>query len=92
MKEKLVYIFIIIALLVAINHTQKKAEYYKESATIYRKNQNSLNTQLRRIYNEKNLLQKQNEELEKHATKDIQSFNWHTDISNTSVIKRLRQN
>ena len=92
MKERITYVAIITALILTINHFQKQTEYYKETASQYRQNQNILNTQLRRIYHEKNMLQKQNEKLEKSANEDIKIFDWYRDISITSVIKRLRQN
>lgn len=43
-------------------------------------------------YEQKIELAKRNEELEQEAKKDTSCFTWNTDISNSPVIQRLRQN
>ena len=43
-------------------------------------------------YADKIELAKRNEELEQEAQKDTSCFTWNTDISNSPIIKRLRQN
>ena len=65
----------------------------KEKNTLienYQRNQNILTKKIKDIYNEKNILLQQNQELSKASQKD--SFNWNEDISSSNVIKCLQKN
>ena len=92
MKFNLFLISIIIILSSGIKYYHKKAEDTIQLNKKYQLSQNQLVTQLRRIHNEKIILQQQKTTLETCALKDKLVFDWHIDISNTSVIKQLQAN
>ena len=92
MKFNLFLISIIIFFASAIKYYHKKADEATQLNKKYQLSQNQLVTQLRRIHNEKIILQQQKTTLETCALKDKIIFDWHIDISNTSVIKQLQAN
>ncbi len=74
------------------------ALYYREDAatarlmmTQYKQNQEILFQNLQRSYHEKQELEDKNEALEQAASKETISFDWHADISNSTVIKQLQK-
>jgi hypothetical protein len=92
MKFNLFLISVIIILACGIKYYHKKADETDQLNKKYQQSQNQLAIQLRRIHNEKIILQQQKTTLETCAIKDKPIFNWHIDISNTSVIKQLQTN
>ena len=87
MKFNLFLISVIIILACGIKYYHKKADETDQLNKKYQQSQNQLAIQLRRIHNEKIILQQQKTTLETCAIKDKPIFNWHIDISNSSVIK-----
>ena len=90
MKLNLIFITIILVLLFFLKTTTITLKQEKDKILFYQKNQTRLENQIRRIYDEKLKIETENQELKKISSKD--TFNWHQDISNTLVIKRLQQN
>ena len=89
MKLNIVFIFIIIILLFYLKITNLYLEQEKNKSLLFKQNQNKLQTTIQRIQNDKLKLEKINNELKTLSKKD--TFNWHQDISNTYVIKRLQK-
>ena len=89
MKLNIVFIFIIIILLFYLKITNLYLEQEKNKSILFKQNQNKLQTTIQRIQNDKLKLEKINNELKTLSKKD--TFNWHQDISNTYVIKRLQK-
>ena len=92
MKFNLFLISIIIILSLGIKHYHQKLDTAISLNQKYQKSQNQLVTTIRRIHNEKIILQQQKTTLETCAIKDKPIFDWHIDISNTAVIKQLQAN
>ncbi len=92
MKFNLFLISIIIILSCGIKYYHKKADETDQLNKKYQQSQNQLAIQLRRIHNEKIILQQQKTTLETCAIKDKPIFDWHADISHTSVIMQLQAN
>ena len=69
-----------------------KATQATLQAKQYQQSQNQLITDIRRLHNEKIILQQQKTTLKACALKDKPIFDWHADISHTSVIKQLQAN
>ena len=86
MKFNLFLISIIIILSLGIKHYHQKLDTAISLNQKYQKSQNQLVTTIRRIHNEKIILQQQKTALETRAIKDKPIFDWHIDISNTAVI------
>ena len=90
MKLNLIFITIILVLLFFLKTTTITLKQEKDKILFYQKNQTRLENQIRRIYDEKLKIETKNQALKKLSSKD--TLNWHQDISNTLVIKRLQQN
>jgi len=69
----------------------KEAADQRRQKEVYRQNNEVLITNIRRIYDEKEKLVKENENLSQAAEEDKAVFDWHADISRSAVIKRLRE-
>ncbi len=89
MKLNLIFIIIILILLFLLKITNLTLKHEQSKATFYQQNQKQLQTEFQRIKNDKLKLEEINRELKILSEKD--SFNWHQDISNTNVIKRLQK-
>lgn len=72
-------------------YNSKEAADQRRQKEAYRQNNEVLIKNIRRIYDEKEKLIKENENLSLAAEEDKEVFNWHADISNSAVIRRLRQ-
>lgn len=92
MKLNLVLIITLATVLIILQYYHYELNNTKQKINIYQKNQNQLIANIRRIYHEKTILQQEKIALEELALKDKSLFDWHIDISNTSVIKRLQAN
>ena len=92
MKFNLFLISIIIILCLGIKHYQQRLNTAIRLNQKYQKSQNQLVTTLRRIHNEKIILQQQKTTLKACSIKDKPIFDWYIDISDTAVIKQLQAN
>ena len=90
MKLNIILFFICAFLIYVITQYQELITQKEHQIKIQQNNQTLLTQQIRKIYNEKIILEQENEELVKTSKTD--SFNWYQDISNTNVIKRLQKN
>lgn len=90
MKLNLILLFVIILQLFITKHLQTKLSNQEDLTSFYKQNKNILLNKIRSIYDEKILLENENQELQKLSQQD--TFNWHQDISNTSVIRKLQKN
>jgi len=72
-------------------HNLREAADQRRQKEAYRQNNEVLISNIRRIYDEKEKLIKENESLSTAAEVDKAVFDWHADISRSAVIKRLRQ-
>ena len=92
MKFNLFLIAIILILAFGMRYYHTKANQATFQAKQYQLSQNKLITDIRRLHNEKIILQQQKTTLETCAIKDKPIFDWHADISHTSVIMQLQAN
>ena len=92
MKFNLFLITIILILALGLRYYHTKANQATFQAKQYQLSQNKLITDIRRLHNEKIILQQQKTTLETCAIKDKPIFDWHADISHTSVIMQLQAN
>lgn len=90
MKLNIILLFVCALLFYMIIQYQSLITQKEHQIKIQQNNQTLLTQQIRKIYNEKIILEQENEELVKASKND--SFNWYQDISNTRVIKRLQKN
>ena len=90
MKLNIILLFVCALLFYMIIQYQSLIIQKEHQIKIQQNNQTLLTQQIRKIYNEKIILEQENEELVKTSKND--SFNWYQDISNTRVIKRLQKN
>ena len=90
MKQGVILFIIFVSLVIGVRYYQIKADAEAEKADNYRKNNALLLNQIRRVYEEKVRLQRENEVLEELAKEENEVFDWHRDISNSAVIKRLQ--
>jgi len=92
MKAFLIKIAVLAGLVGLIVYYYQLAEERKRAMTEYRRDSNMLADRLKEVYQEKIELEEKNEILEKEAEKDRAVFDWYRDISNSAVVKRLREN
>lgn len=92
MKAFLIKITVLAGLVGLIVYYYQLAEERKRAMTEYQRDSNMLADRLKKIYQEKIELEEKNEILEKEAEKDRAVFDWYLDISNSAVVKRLREN
>lgn len=92
MRNTLIFIIIAIGLIFLSRYYRQEMIANKEKAELYRQNTDTLLAKIRKIYDEKILLEQQNKDLHEAAKKDQAYFDWHRDISQSNVIKQLRQN
>ena len=90
MKQGVILFIIFILLVIGVRYYQIKADAEAEKADNYRKSNTLLLNQLRRVYEEKIRLQRENEILEELAKEENEVFDWNRDISNSAVIKQLQ--
>lgn len=90
MKQGIVLLIIFFSLVIGIRYYQVKADNEACKADNYRKNNTLLLNQLRRVYEEKIRLLRENEVLEELAKEENEVFDWNRNISNSAVIKRLQ--
>ena len=90
MRLNIILLFVCVLLIYMIIQYKAIISQKDHQIKIQQNNQTLLTQQIRKIYNEKIILEQENEELVKASKLD--SFNWYQDISNTSVIKRLQKN
>ena len=92
MKTQMLILVFMVCCLLWGNHYRQTAINLREQKETYRQNTELLLMRIRNIYDEKIKLEQKTAELEQLATEDKGYFDWHTDISNTHVIRSLRQN
>ena len=92
MKEFLIRLVVIGCLSGALWYYYRLAEDRKQQVTEYRQNSNVLASKLKEVYEKKRELEEKNEELEKEAEKDRAVFDWYRDISDSAVVRKLREN
>ncbi len=92
MKQVILMICLLAIMILTIGYYREKAIKSQKQNEIYQQNNTTLLNKLRRVYDEKIQLEEQNLELEKRAKEDKTFFDWNADISNSAVIRQLRQN
>ena len=92
MKDFLIRLTVLCCLLGMIVYYYRLAEDRKNQVTEYRQNSNVLAGKLKEVYEKKRVLEEKNEELEKEAEKDRAVFDWYRDISDSAVVRKLREN
>ncbi|MBQ8751129.1 MAG: hypothetical protein IJZ30_05800 [Alphaproteobacteria bacterium] len=90
MKINLILITILVITLNLCYNLQKQIQEIRNKVTLYKKNEQLLSSKIKELHHEKIKLETIKEELLSETKKD--TFNWHADISNTHVIKRLQKN
>jgi hypothetical protein len=90
MKQGIVLLVMFLGLCGGLKYYQAKAETEALKADNYRRNNAALLNQLRRVYEEKIRLQRENGILENAAKEETEVFDWYRDISGTAVIKCLQ--
>lgn len=90
MKQGIILFIVFLSLVGGVRYYQNKASTEAQKADNYRRNNTLLLNQIRRVYAEKIRLSRENEVLEAAAKADKAIFDWHTDISNSAVIKQLQ--
>jgi len=92
MKNIFVLIGIIILLSFGIWYYRQEMLNNRQKADLYQQNNHALINKIRKVYDEKILLEQQNKDLQASAEQDKNYFDWHRDISQSHVIRRLREN
>lgn len=98
MKDKIVLITLcIMAIVLCITisiaiHRGNTIETQQQRIDNLSANVEILLNRSKKDYADKIELAKRNEELEQEAQKDTSCFTWTTDISDSTIVKRLRQN
>lgn len=77
-------------LLLGVIYYKNTAEEQERIKCVYEQNNQALITKLRKVYDDKVATDLRIQELEKSAKEDV-DFDWHTDISNSPVIRELKK-
>lgn len=73
------------------NHKSNEIKELQNKLTVAVQNEDMYKKKLEREHNDRVEISKRNEELEAAAKADA-SFDWYADISNTDIVKQLREN
>jgi len=92
MREFLIKLVVLVGLVGLIVYYYQLAAERKRAIAEYRRDSNMLADRLKEIYQEKIELEVKNEILEKEAEKDRAVFDWYRDISDSAVVRKLREN
>lgn len=92
MKEFLIKLMVLGCLLGAIVYYYELAKDRQKQVMEYRRDSQVLSDKLKQVYEEKIELEVKNEILEKEAEKDRAVFDWYRDISDSAVVRKLREN
>jgi hypothetical protein len=87
----LVFLALVAALCFGVYYYHEKSESY---CSLYKNalaNNNVLIKRMEKVYADTLEVSERNRKLEEEAKKDKGYFDWYVDISNTSVIRRLRE-